>query len=116
MGLGGPVDPEDVEEFVRLAQSAGAVPVATISGRRNRPDPRYFVGSGKADEIKALVASTGAHGVIFDQTLSPAQQRNLEHHLGVPVADLVGLLGRHAGFRPDDPRSGQGGKRTERQP
>jgi GTP-binding protein HflX len=51
-----------------------------------------FVGSGKADEIKALVQATEARGVIFDQSLSPAQQRNLERHLGVPVADRTGLI------------------------
>jgi GTP-binding protein HflX len=50
------------------------------------------VGSGKADEIKALVAGTAADGVIFDQALSPVQQRNLERHLGVPVADRTALI------------------------
>ena len=50
-GLAVPVKPEDLEEFEQLARSAGAQPVATITGRRERPDPRYFVGSGKAEEI-----------------------------------------------------------------
>jgi len=92
IGLGGPVEREDLEEFAQLAESAGAIPVATLTGRRERPEPKFFVGSGKADEIKALVAATQAHGVIFDQALSPAQQRNLERHLGVPVADRTGLI------------------------
>ena len=52
LGLGAPLDPEDLSEFTQLATSAGAIPVATITGRRERPDPRYFVGSGKADEIR----------------------------------------------------------------
>ena len=75
-----------------LAASAGDLPVGRITARRRAPDPALFVGSGKADEIKAMVAATAAHGVIFDQALSPAQQRNLERHLGCPVADRTGLI------------------------
>ena len=52
LGVGAPVDPEDLQEFTQLALSAGAQPVATVTGRRARPDPRYFVGSGKAEELK----------------------------------------------------------------
>ena len=48
LGLGAQVDPEDLHEFTQLAVSAGAVPVATVTGRRDRPDSRYFLGSGKA--------------------------------------------------------------------
>ena len=81
-----------LDELALLAASAGDVAVARVIARRKAPDPALFVGSGKADEIKALVASTSAHGVIFDQNLSPAQQRNLERHLGVPVADRTGLI------------------------
>ena len=66
--------------------------VARVTARRKAPDPALFIGSGKADEIKAMVAATSAHGVIFDQALSPAQQRNLERHLGVPVADRTALI------------------------
>jgi GTP-binding protein HflX len=79
-------------ELALLAHSAGDAAVARVTARRRAPDPALFVGSGKADEIKALVAATRAHGVIFDQALSPAQQRNLERHLGVPVADRTGLI------------------------
>ena len=91
--LGGSV-PFDasLDELALLAQSAGDVPVARVLARRRSPDPALFVGSGKADEIKTLVAETSAHGVIFDQALSPAQQRNLERHLGVPVADRTSLI------------------------
>jgi GTPase len=81
-----------LDELALLAASAGDVAVARVTARRRAPDPALFVGSGKADEIKALVAATEAHGVIFDQSLSPAQQRNLEKHLGVPVADRTGLI------------------------
>ena len=81
-----------LDELALLAQSAGDLAVARVTAKRRSPDPALFVGSGKADEIKALVAATAAHGVIFDQALSPAQQRNLERHLGVPVADRTGLI------------------------
>ncbi len=81
-----------LEELALLAASAGDLAVARITAKRRAPDPALFVGSGKADEIKAMVAETGAHGVIFDQALSPAQQRNLERHLGVPVADRTSLI------------------------
>ena len=81
-----------LDELALLAASAGDLAVARVIARRKAPDAALFVGSGKADEIKALVAATSAHGVIFDQNLSPAQQRNLERHLGVPVADRTGLI------------------------
>ncbi len=81
-----------LDELALLAASAGDEVVARITAKRKAPDPALFVGSGKADEIKAMVAATGAHGVIFDQALSPAQQRNLERHIGVSVADRTGLI------------------------
>ncbi len=81
-----------LDELALLAASAGDLVVDRVVARRKAPDPALFVGSGKADEIKALVAATSAHGVIFDQALSPAQQRNLERHLGVPVADRTSLI------------------------
>jgi GTP-binding protein HflX len=81
-----------LDELAQLAVSAGDLPVARIVARRKAPDAALFVGSGKADEIKAVVAETGAHGVIFDQALSPVQQRNLERHLGVSVADRTAVI------------------------
>ena len=81
-----------LDELALLAASAGDEVVARVIARRKAPDPALFIGSGKADEIKALVAATNAHGVIFDQPLSPAQQRNLEGHLGVAVADRTSLI------------------------
>ncbi len=81
-----------LDELALLAQAAGDEPVARVVARRKAPDAALFVGSGKADEIKSLVLSAGAQGVIFDQALSPAQQRNLERHLGVSVADRTGVI------------------------
>jgi GTPase len=81
-----------LDELALLAASAGDEVVGRVTARRKAPDAALFVGSGKADEIKALVLGTGAHGVIFDQALSPAQQRNLERHFGVAVADRTSLI------------------------
>jgi GTP-binding protein HflX len=81
-----------LDELALLAESAGDEPVARIVARRKAPDAALFVGSGKADEIKAVVLATDAQGVIFDQALSPAQQRNLERHLGVSVSDRTGVI------------------------
>jgi GTPase len=81
-----------LDELALLAASAGDEPVARITARRKAPDAALFVGSGKADEIKLAVTAHQAHGVIFDQALSPAQQRNLERHLGVSVADRTALI------------------------
>jgi GTP-binding protein HflX len=81
-----------LDELAQLAESAGDLPVARVIARRKAPDPALFVGSGKADEIKALVLGHQAEAVLFDQALSPAQQRNLERHLGVAVADRTMLI------------------------
>lgn len=81
-----------LDELALLAESAGDVPVARVIAKRKAPDPALFVGSGKADEIKALVEGHKAEAVLFDQALSPAQQRNLERHLGVAVADRTMLI------------------------
>jgi GTP-binding protein HflX len=91
LGAGHSFDPS-LDELAQLAESAGDEPVARLVARRKAPDAALFVGSGKADEIKALVAEHGANGVLFDQALSPAQQRNLERHLGVQVADRTALI------------------------
>jgi GTP-binding protein HflX len=91
LGAGQSFDPS-LDELALLAESAGDVAVGRVTARRRAPDAALFVGSGKADEIRSLVLATDAHGVIFDQALSPAQQRNLERHLGVPVADRTSLI------------------------
>jgi GTP-binding protein HflX len=90
-GTGQHFDPT-LDELALLAESAGDVAVERVIARRKAPDPALFVGSGKADEIKTLVQMHGAEGVIFDQALSPAQQRNLERALGVAVADRTALI------------------------
>ncbi|WP_235823676.1 GTPase HflX [Azohydromonas sediminis] len=91
LGPGSSFDPT-LDELAQLAESAGDEVVARVFARRKAPDAALFVGSGKADEIKALVQQHGAQGVIFDQALSPVQQRNLERHLGVPVSDRTALI------------------------
>ena len=83
---------ESLDELALLAESAGDVAVARVVARRKAPDAAFFVGSGKADEIKELVQLHQAEAVIFDQALSPAQQRNLEKHLGVAVSDRTMLI------------------------
>ncbi len=92
LGLGGSVKPEDIEEFEALARSAGAEPVATVTGRRDRPDPRYFVGSGKAEEIAATARAARAELILIDHPLSPSQERNLEKLVGLRVLDRSGLI------------------------
>lgn len=82
----------ELEELGLLAQTAGLNPVARITCKRKAPDAALFVGSGKADEIKLLAAQLGAVEVLFDQSLSPAQQRNLERHLELPVNDRTLLI------------------------
>jgi GTPase len=92
LGLGEPLRPEDLDEFRQLARSAGATPVATVTGRRERPDPRYFVGSGKAAEIGAVAAAESADVILIDHPLSPSQERNLEKLTGRRVLDRSGLI------------------------
>ena len=82
----------ELAELSQLAFTAGMQPVATMTCKRKAPDAALFVGSGKADEIKFMAEQTGAQEVLFDQSLSPAQQRNLERHLGLPVNDRTLLI------------------------
>jgi len=90
--LGLPHFDDELEELGLLAQTAGLAPVARITCKRKAPDAALFVGSGKADEIKALAEMHGAEEILFDQSLSPAQQRNLERHTGLPVNDRTLLI------------------------
>ena len=83
---------DTLDELALLAESAGDIAVARVVARRKSPDPALFIGSGKADEIKALVEMHHAEVVLFDQALGAAQQRNLERHLGVAVADRTMLI------------------------
>jgi len=90
--LGAPHFDEELNELAQLSLTAGLSPVYRLTCHRKAPDAAMFVGSGKADEIKELALLHGATEVLFDQSLSPAQQRNLEHHLGMPVNDRTMLI------------------------
>ncbi|MGE4241547.1 GTPase HflX [Ramlibacter sp.] len=90
--LGLPHFDAELEELGLLAQTAGLEPVARVTAKRRAPDAALFVGKGKADEIKALADQCGASEILFDQALSPAQQRNLERHMERPVNDRTLLI------------------------
>ena len=81
-----------LDELGQLAQTAGMDPVARVVCKRRAPDAALFVGTGKADEIKLLAQSLGAQEILFDQSLSPGQQRNLERRLEMPVNDRTFLI------------------------
>ena len=90
--LGLPHFDAELEELAQLAQTAGYRVLDRVACKRRTPDPALFVGSGKADEIKALALGHGATEILFDQALSPSQQRNLERYLGLPVNDRTLLI------------------------
>ena len=92
VGIGGPVEAEDIEEFTQLAVSAGAIPVGTLTGRRERPEARFFVGTGKADEIRVAAIANAADVVLVDHALTPSQERNLEKLIERRVLDRNGLI------------------------
>ncbi|MFQ6371656.1 ribosome rescue GTPase HflX [Shewanella sp. YIC-542] len=83
---------EDLLELQLLVESAGARSVGVITGSRKAPDRKFFVGSGKAEELAALVAATDANVVIFNHALSPAQERNLEILCQCRVLDRTTLI------------------------
>ena len=83
---------EDPREFEELVLSAGGDPVDFVFGQREAPHPRYFVGTGKLDEIAALVAANDIEVVLFNHSLSPSQERNLEKTLSCRVLDRTGLI------------------------
>ncbi len=88
----GHAEREDPREFEELAVSAGALPVARVTGKRVAPDPRLFVGSGKLEEICSAVAANNAELVLFNHALRPSQERNLERELKCRVLDRTGLI------------------------
>jgi GTP-binding protein HflX len=92
VGIGHPVDPNDTLEFQALAASAGTLGVAVVLASRARPDPKYFVGSGKAEEIRAVADEHQAELILVDQTLTPSQERNLEKLTNRRVLDRNGLI------------------------
>lgn len=92
IGLGAAPGEDELSEFEALARSAGADVLALVTGTRKVPDPRLFVGSGKAEEIQGRVKELGADLVLFDHALSPSQERNLEKQLQCRVLDRTGLI------------------------
>jgi GTP-binding protein HflX len=86
------VGQEDLHELKELAKSAGADPVHVVTGSRQRPDPKYFVGKGKLEEVKSEIAFHEADLVLVNHPLSPSQERNLEQALEVRVVDRNGLI------------------------
>jgi GTP-binding protein HflX len=85
-------DEEDLSELKDLAISAGAVPVGLVTGKRQHPDPRFYIGTGKLEELSQSVASNQAELVLFNNLLTPSQERNLEKALAVRVVDRTGLI------------------------
>jgi len=90
--FGAPHFDGELQELGLLAETAGLRPVARMTCKRRAPDAALFVGSGKADEIKFMAEQHGAQEILFDQSLSPAQQRNLERHIGLPVNDRTLII------------------------
>ncbi|EFE97572.1 MULTISPECIES: ribosome rescue GTPase HflX [Serratia] len=85
-------DTEDLSEFESLVSSAGVDALQVVTGSRKAPHPKYFVGEGKAEEIADAVKASGASVVLFDHSLSPAQERNLERLCECRVIDRTGLI------------------------
>src|SRR5215813_10356749 len=83
---------DGLDEIRQLAASAGVRTRAVIKGRRMRPDPAFFAGKGKVEEVAQAVAATGAELAIFNHRLSPVQERNLERSLKCRVVDRVSLI------------------------
>jgi len=83
---------ESLEELKQLAISAGISIRGVVEGKRDKPDAKYFVGSGKAEELAEMVKATESRAVVFNHDLSPSQQRNLERLLECRVADRTGLI------------------------
>jgi len=85
-------DPEALAEFGELARSAGASVIGTLSARIERPNPKYFVGSGKAEELKTQKDALAADLILVNHALSPVQERNLEALTECRVVDRTGLI------------------------
>ncbi|GHC30696.1 GTPase HflX [Kushneria pakistanensis] len=83
---------EDTSEFMELVRSAGAVPAALLTGSRRSPSPRLMIGEGKLEELREMLVTHRAELVIFNHSLSPSQERNLERALQCRVLDRTGLI------------------------
>ncbi len=92
IGLSRPCLDDEIQEFRALAESAGAQVLDGIQTRRERPDPRTFIGKGKVEELAEQVREVCAELLLVNQPLSPSQERNLERALGIRVLDRNGLI------------------------
>ncbi|HET7162522.1 MAG TPA: GTPase HflX, partial [Rhodanobacteraceae bacterium] len=80
------------QEFAELAKSAGAEILGSVHGRVESPNPKFYIGTGKADEVQARVRELGADLVLVDHALTPVQERNLEKHFSARVIDRAALI------------------------
>lgn len=85
-------DREDAAEFKELVSSAGLEPITMVAVNRKEPHPKYFLGTGKLDDVKEIIRAHDASLVIFNHALSPSQERNIEKHLECRVLDRTGLI------------------------
>jgi GTP-binding protein HflX len=92
VGIGPGIAEDDLDELAALADSAGAEPVGRIVQSRSEPDPQFWIGKGKVEELHQLLHATGAQLVVFDQELTPGHLRALEARLGVKVVDRTALI------------------------
>ena len=83
---------ESVEEIKELVLSADMKIVSTVNIKRSAPDPKYFLGSGKAEEVKFIIQESKADTVIFNHNLSPSQERNLEKYFSTRILDRTALI------------------------
>ncbi|MGH8215855.1 MAG: ribosome rescue GTPase HflX [Rhodanobacteraceae bacterium] len=89
---GNRLDARRVREFTELAQSAGAEILGSVRARVAAPNPKFYIGTGKADEVQTAVRELGADLVLVDHALTPVQERNLEKHLSARVVDRAALI------------------------
>ena len=89
---GASVETDAIDEFHELAVSAGAEVVASVTGSRRKPDPKYLIGTGKAEEVRDCIEREQADLVLIDYPLAPSQERNLEKFLNCRVLDRTGLI------------------------
>lgn len=83
---------DSMDELSRLAKTAGALVAGSLTQKREKPDPKYFIGKGKLEEIRPLISQTGADLLIFDCDLTPSQERNVEESLGIKTIDRTQLI------------------------
>ena len=87
-----PEERESMEELIALSRTAGVEVLHIVVQRRTKPDPSYYIGAGKAEQLRELAQEAGADAVIFNESLTPAQGRNLEELIGVKIIDRAQLI------------------------